>query len=446
MFKYNIIVDKISNKIQNNELSSGAKLPSIRQLAEDFNCSKQTVSQALKVLEEQHFIYSKHKSGYYVVDKLFKENKEDNNVFDFKNASPNWADFPYSDFQHCINRAFDIYQKDLFNYNLSNGLSALIKVVQNLLYSSQVFSKEEDIFITSGVQQALNILCLMPLPNENKTILIEEPTYPQIIELLKLYNIPVVTVARKNQKLDIEKIKNIFIEYDIKFFYITSRFQNPLGFSLSKKEKIQLLNLAQKYNVYIVEDDYMADFDSNSKNDPLYTYDSSDKVIYLKSFSKIMFPGLRVGACILPPQLSSIFRHYKINADISSSVFSQAALEIYISSGMYESHIKDIRKNYTEKTKTFVDTVKRHPISKILEYLPPQALKTHIKLPKNINEKKLIDICKQDNVHLIKSDPYYFDIVDNPNHYLLIELSNISNSNIEVGTNLLLDNLEKLFF
>lgn len=349
MFKYNIIIDEISNKIQNNELSSGAKLPSIRQLAENFNCSKQTVSQALKILENQHFIYSKHKSGYYVVDKLFKENKEDNNVFDFKNASPNWADFPYSDFQYCINRAFDIYQKDLFNYNLSNGLASLIKVVQSLLYNSQVFSKEENIFITSGVQQALNILCLMPFPNKNKTILIEEPTYPQIIELIKLYDISVITIPRKNQTLDIEKIKNIFIEYDIKFFYITSRFQNPLGFSLSKKEKIQLLKLARIYNVYIVEDDYMADFDNNSKNDPLYTYDSSDKVIYLKSFSKIMFPGLRVGVCVLPPQLSSTFKHYKINADISSSIFSQAALEIYISSGMYERHIKDTRKKHFDK-------------------------------------------------------------------------------------------------
>lgn len=267
----------------------------------------------------------------------------------------------------------------------------------------------------------------MPFPNKNKTILIEEPTYPQIIELIKLYDISVITIPRKNQTLDIEKIKNIFIEYDIKFFYITSRFQNPLGFSLSKKEKIQILKLAKIYNVYIVEDDYMADFDNNSKNDPLYTYDSSDKVIYLKSFSKIMFPGLRVGVCVLPPQLSSTFKHYKINADISSSIFSQAALEF-------------------EKAKTFVDTVKIHPISNVLEYLPPHALKTHIKLPKNINEKKLIDLCKQDNVHLIKSDPYYFDVVDNPNYYLLIELSNVSSSNIEIATNLLLDNLEKLFF
>lgn len=117
-----------------------------------------------------------------------------------------------------------IYQKNLFNYNLYNGLSSLIKVVQSLLYNSQVFSKEKNIFITSGVQQALNILCLMPFPNKNKTVLIEEPTYPQIIELIKLYDIPVITIPRKNQTLDLEKTKNIFIEYDIKFFYITSRF------------------------------------------------------------------------------------------------------------------------------------------------------------------------------------------------------------------------------
>lgn len=445
MYKYNIIVDEITKKIQDHELISGVKLPSIRQLAENFNCSKQTVSQALKVLENQHFIYSKHKSVYYVVDKLFKENKEDNNVFDFKNASPNWADFPYSDFQHCINRAFDIYQKNLFNYNLYNGLSSLIKVVQSLLYNSQVFSKEKNIFITSGVQQALNILCLMPFPNKNKIILIEEPTYPKIIELIKLYNLPFTTVKRENKKIKFEEIENIFSKYDIKFFYITSRFQNPLGFSLSKKEKIKLLKLANKYDIYIVEDDYLSDFDNDLKNDPLYSLDMNNRVIYLKSFSKIMFTGLRIGVPVIPDQLSTVFKSHKLNADISSSIFSQAALEIYISSGMYKRHLINIRKSYTEKTKIFIDTVKKHPICERLEYLPPESLKTHIKLPKSIDEKKLIERCKLDNIFLIESRDYYFESTKNPNYYLFIELSNIPYSNIEIGINLLLDNLEKSF-
>lgn len=445
MYKYNMIVDTISRKIKNNELHSGEKLDSIRQLAIEFNCSKQTVSQALKILESQHIIYSKEKSGYYVINNLHKENIEDYNIFDFKNASPNLANFPYYDFQHCVNKAFDIYKKDLFSYDASNGMSTLIKVIQNRLSESQIFTKKDNIFITTGVQQALNILSIMPFPNNNKIILIEEPTYPKIIELIKLYNLPFTTVKRENKKLNFEEIENIFSKYYIKFFYITSRFQNPLGFSLSKEEKIKLLKLANKYDVYIVEDDYLSDFDNDLKNDPLYSLDMNNRVIYLKSFSKIMFPGLRIGVSVIPDQLSTVFKSHKLNADISSSIFSQAALEIYISSGMYKRHLINIRKSYTEKTKIFIDTVKKHPICERLEYLPPESLKTHIKLPKSIDEKKLIERCKLDNIFLIESRDYYFESTKNPNYYLFIELSNIPYSNIEIGINLLLDYLEKSF-
>lgn len=285
----------------------------------------------------------------------------------------------------------------------------------------------------------------MPFPNNNKIILIEEPTYPKIIELIKLYNLPFTTVKRENKKINFEEIENIFSKYDIKFFYITSRFQNPLGFSLSKKEKIKLLKLANKYDIYIVEDDYLSDFDNDLKNDPLYSLDMNNRVIYLKSFSKIMFPGLRIGVPVIPDQLSTVFKSHKLNADISSSIFSQAALEIYISSGMYKRHLINIRKSYTEKTKIFIDTVKKHPICERLEYLPPESLKTHIKLPKSIDEKKLIERCKLDNIFLIESRDYYFESTKNPNYYLFIELSNIPYSNIEIGINLLLDNLEKSF-
>lgn len=129
------------------------------------------------------------------------------------------------------------------------------------------------------------------------------------------------------------------------------RIHNPLGVSYTKAQKSRIVFLANKYDVYLVEDDYIADFETDLKADPLYFYDINQRVIYLKSFSKIMFPGLRVGFAVLPETICSQFAEYKRLIDIDSSMFSQGALDIYIKSGMFNRHIHQVRKVYDEKAK-----------------------------------------------------------------------------------------------
>ncbi len=116
------------------------------------------------------------------------------------------------------------------------------------------------------------------------------------------------------------------------------RFHNPLGSSLTEWQKRELVRLAEAYDVYLVEDDFLGDLEDNQKADPLYAYDLSFRVIYLKSFSKMIFPGLRVGAAVLPDSLAPVFHTYKKLSDIDCSMISQAALEVYIKSGMFKRH------------------------------------------------------------------------------------------------------------
>lgn len=114
MLKYEIIYSKLLNQIQLGALQAGAKLPSIRQLSQEFSCSKSTILTALRKLENQHLIYAQPKSGYYVVDHQLPSTPNKSNEIDFATSSPSWHAFPYKDFQHCINKAIDTYQADLF--------------------------------------------------------------------------------------------------------------------------------------------------------------------------------------------------------------------------------------------------------------------------------------------------------------------------------------------
>ncbi len=127
------------------------------------------------------------------------------------------------------------------------------------------------------------------------------------------------------------------------------RFHNPLGSSYSKTEKQEILHLAHLYDVYIVIDDYLADFEYNSKNDPLFAEGTHDRVIYVKSFSKIMFPGLRIGVAVIPCALIETFQQIKKTTDIDSSMISQAALTVYLKSGMFK-HFKEKNKQCVLRT------------------------------------------------------------------------------------------------
>lgn len=430
MLKYEIIYSKLLNQIQLGALQAGAKLPSIRQLSQEFSCSKSTILTALRKLENQHLIYAQPKSGYYVVDHQLPSTPNKSNEIDFATSSPSWHAFPYKDFQHCINKAIDTYQADLFRYGTPKGLPSLIGETQKLLETYQVFTKQENIFITSGVQQSLFLLSVMPFPTNRTTILVEQPSYHLYMDYLKTYKLPVIGINRTSKGIDLQELEIIFSKQDIKFFYTMPRLHNPLGTSFCKKEKDDIRKLATKYGVYIVEDDYLADFDLNTKSDPLFTDDMEEHVIYLKSFSKIMFPGLRIGLAVLPNALIDSFQRHKNTTDIDSSMISQAALELYLKSGMFERYQKAVREAYIQRANTLQQS--------ITKYLPDFQASTeicmhsHITLPREININRLIQHLQLEEIYLDTIDRNYLNGFYRE-RILKLNVSNVEDYKIEKG-------------
>lgn len=388
MLKYESIYEELKNQIQTDNLHAGVKLPSIRNLSQYFSCSKSTILTALKRLEDQHLIYAIPKSGYYVVDHQMPHEPATTDFIDFATSAPKRHAFPYKDFQHCINKAIDTYQADLFRYGTANGLPSLIAEARKLLEEYQVFTHTENIFITSGVQQALSLLSIMPFPNGRSTILVEQPSYHLYMDFIKTYQLPAVGIKRTTEGIDLDELEQIFRSNDIKFFYTMPRFHTPLGTSYSKKEKESILHLANKYDVYIIEDDNLADFEQNPKQDPLFSDDIHERVIYLKSFSKIMFPGLHIGLAILPNTLKNKFQQYKNTSDIDSSMISQAALELYLKSGMFKRYRTQVSEVYSSRAKILRQSLKTYlPMYKTPSEI---CMHNHISLPKQVDMTTLI--------------------------------------------------------
>ena len=347
-YKYEHIINIIKDKIQCCEYKPGSKLPSIQALAKEFSLNTDTVIRAYRLLESEHLIYSVPKSGYYVVESTTVTDKEPC-IIDMLSTTPAYEVNPYKDFYHCMVQAISLNEHKLFTNSPVKGTPELIGILKKHVVNYQIFAREEDIFITSGAQQALFILSSMSFSGERDTILVEQPTYHILLEALNVNKIPVMGITRTADGLDLTELERIFAQNRIKFFYLMTRFQNPTGFSYSNKQKKEILKMAKKYHVYIVEDDYLADLEVNTKNDPFISFDNDNLVVYVRSFSKTLLPGLRLGMAVVPELLQKEFIRKKSSIDLSSSVFSQCALEIYLRSGMNEAHIKQTKLLYKKK-------------------------------------------------------------------------------------------------
>ncbi len=134
-----IIVKEIKEQLTNGQLVAGSKLPSVRQLAETFSCSKNTVLKAYSELEKAHLIYAIPQSGFYIVND-FKRPDNQPDVIDFLSAGPDKQLLPYMDFQHCLNQAIDTYKEELFTYSDQQGLPSLrTEIVKNLSTFTSIY-------------------------------------------------------------------------------------------------------------------------------------------------------------------------------------------------------------------------------------------------------------------------------------------------------------------
>ncbi|KZZ85308.1 aminotransferase-like domain-containing protein [Bacillus sp. SJS] len=386
--KYMMLAEKIKQQIINGDADAGQKLPSIRQLAETFSCSKNTVIKAYSELEKEHLIFSIPQSGYYIV-RDFKHPLNPPGTVDFLSAGPDKHLLPYIEFQHCLNQAIEVYKEEIFTYTDQQGLYSLrTEIVKNLQHS-QVFTETDRVVIVSGSQQALHLLTAFPFPNNKKNIVIEQPTYFGMIESLNIHQVTAYGIEVSMNGVDLELLEWMFKNNDIKFFYVIPRFHNPLGHSYTNREKKKIVELASKYDVYIVEDDFLGELERDKKADPFFAFDPSGRVIYIQSFSKVFLPGLRIASAVMPDQMMKTFLRYKFSSDFNSPVLSQGALDIYLKSGMYHSHLKKIKDVYFNKMNLLKSACEQYLPEGTSYTKPDSGFYLSIYMPHHVSAKKL---------------------------------------------------------
>ena len=394
--KYQAVVSFLKKGIESGKFPTGSRLPSIRQLSQDFHCSKDTIQRALLELRHEQYLYAKPQSGYYVLEQGQHQDLEIEVTDEHASA--------YDDFRLCVNETLIGRENYLFNYyDNQEGLEELRQSVHQLLFNQALYCKPDQLVLTSGTQQALFILSQIDFPSKGAEILVEQPTYHRMNRLLVAQGLAYQTIERRIDGINLDELEEQFKSRKIKFFYTIPRFHYPLGHSYSDQEKRAILDLANQYGVYIVEDDYLGDLDSK-KGQTFHYLDTEDRVIYIKSFSTSLFPALRITALILPNALKEAFVSYKNILDYDSNLIMQKALSLYIDSQLFEKNRLarlSLQENYQAQIKELLEkntcTLPHYPLHDglllDLRHYPKIARLKHSSLKLDFFEKAYLDAC-----------------------------------------------------
>ncbi|GKS13366.1 putative HTH-type transcriptional regulator YcxD [Paenibacillus chitinolyticus] len=441
--KKKTILQIIRADIVNGLVKPGEKLPSIRMQSQRFGCSLNTIISVYQELEDQYLIYSRPKSGYFVVAKEVLLPLLQTKRIDFASAAPDPSSIPQTDFRQCLNKAMELFETSIFTYPDPQGLLSLRQEIVKLFRRQQVFPSAQQVFIFSGTQQALHILAGMPFPNGKTNILVEQPTFWGMLAALNTQRQTVIGIERTPDGIDWAALERHFQSNQIKFFYTIPRFHNPLGTSYTAEDKQRLAELAKANDVYIVEDDYLADLDTNSKADPIRAYNGASHVIYLRSFSKVMLPGLRIAAAAVPDSFIPILQWHKHSADLSTSVLSQGVLEIYMKSGMYAHHAKQMQSLYKRRIKHLREVSQRLLPQECLYTIPScGGLFFSIQLPDTIDPEDMVNRLENRGVDVLSGDRHFLPSFPKPN-LLRLSIIRTDEQQIEEGIRIISEEMER---
>lgn len=467
MEKYKVLLDKeipkyiqiaknIKRLIDSGKISNGEKLPSIRGLSKFLNVNNDTIVNAYRKLQSEGYAFLKMGSGTYakkrdINRKLMKDysgifkrtnKKEYDKYVDFAEENPCSEFFPVSNFKKVIDEVLERDGVDALSYEEARGYEGLRKSISKYFWNEKI--NEERILIVSGAQQGIDIVSKAIL-NINDNVVVEKPTYSGALSIFRWRRANIFEVTMEDGGINIEEFEKILKKNNIKCFYTMSYFQNPTGISYSREKKEKIIELANKYDFYIIEDDYLSEikYDENIEYASFKTMDTMDRVIYIKSFSKIFLPGIRIGYLIMPYRIREQIENSKVNTDISTSSLMQRALDLYIKNGYWKKYINKINSIYEKRYRFMCYSFSSILKDKVEFRRPGGGFSFYIKIDDFI-DKNCIDLfyeCKKNDILITPGVFFYKNSIDGIK-YFKVGFSKTNEEKIEKGIKVI-DNILK---
>ncbi|MGM0420041.1 MAG: PLP-dependent aminotransferase family protein [Bacillota bacterium] len=461
---YQQLYSQIKTCIETGRLEENSQLPAIRELADRVGVNPATVVKAYELLAEEEYIYKKVGSGSFVAprqtagparqERLTAEEEEKslemlgygqielNNDINFASATPSSSLFPVEDFKTAINQVLDRDRGEAFTYQKSQGYYPLRQSIAHYFASQGLKVPLEEIQIVSGAQQAIDLLVKIFL-DYGEQVLVESPTYPGAISAFQSRAAQIEAIPMEPDGIDTTALESALASGDFRLLYVMTGFHNPTGVCWSKEKKLKVLELAQEYDLLIIEDDCISELAYRGESPlPLKAFDETGRVIYIKSFSKIFMPGLRLAFLTLPEQYRSRLLAAKHATDISSAGLTQRAMDYYFRAGMWENHISKIKKLFRQRFETMLAELESTLIPPVqLVYKPEGGIYFWLQLPLGVAADRFYLAAREKRVALLPGDIFLMNQRERraKNSFFRLSFAAVTPEEIKTGISRLAD-------
>jgi DNA-binding transcriptional MocR family regulator len=428
------LADQLVEAIENERLAAGERLPAMRDLARQLGCALVTVSQAYDLLSARGRVVSRVGKGTFVapprdraapfarrwepdIGRFARAQRLEGVMEQLTRATipgaislatghPAPETFPLHDFGRAFQRTLLDDPPEAMQYRGSSGDLDLCETLASLLRGRGCDADARDVIVCSGAQQAADIVSSVLL-DERSVVASESPTYSGTLGVFDARGVTYVEVRGDSDGVRVDDVERVFAEYRPRLFYVNPIAQNPTGAVLPQRRAKQIVALARRHDVVVLEDQtgWQHTYGPPAPP-PLAAFDVDGRVIVMESLSKSIFPALRIGYLYAKGSLAEALETAKVRADVFTSTLTQRALWRFMSSPAYQRHVRASRALYRDRRDAFMEALSR--MIPWADVRPPAAgVNVWLPLPSRISTQAAFDASAREGVLVMPAEPFY---------------------------------------
>jgi GntR family transcriptional regulator/MocR family aminotransferase len=444
--KFRQLGSQLRKAILCGQLKTGTKLPSTRELALTLGISRLTVQNTYEQLIAEGYLEAKTGSGTFVTplsssdlspdrpdtEQLNSEEKLLNRLSErganlqasyqivhhqtprpFHPGTPALDQFPVQTWTRISGKHWRGARSHMLNYGDPHGYMPLRKAIAGYLRDARGVNCDEDqIIVVSGAQQAF-CLCTWALMNEGDSAWVEDPGHIAARQVMQGAGARIIPVPIDEEGIDIKA--GLKLNSDPKMIMVTPSHQHPLGITTSLSRRLELLQLAYRTGAWLIEDDYDSEF--RFKDRPLTAMQGLDEynhVIYIGTFSKVLFPSLRLAYLVVPKPLVESFANVYSLLDRAAPTMPQAILADVINEGHFTAHIRKMRNLYFERQQALLEVLNEYCLDLIRPVSSDSGMHLIGWLPKHLDDKAVSAKARELGVDVIPLSIYSIQVKQPP--------------------------------
>lgn len=462
MKKYEQVARKISEQIAQGIYKTGDRLPSIRHLSEQMGFSISTIQEAYLLLEQRGFTEVRPKSGHFVTQqqkrlldlpvipeysakpketstwaKVFHVlyQAESSDALYLGRAVPNLSVGTLKPLQRSLAALTRRGELRGLSYDYIFGCDELRRQITRLAVDSGCNLSADEVIITSGCQEAL-ASSLRALTSPGDTVIVDSPSFYGSLQAIEACGLKTLELPTHPERgISLTALELAFEQWPVKACLITPTFNNPLGYTMPDERKARLVELLNRFDVPLIEDDIYGDLSYDMPRPrTVKSFDREGRVILCSSFSKSLAPGLRVG-WVAPGRYASRVMHMKYISSMSSATLPQLAVADFIARGGYDRHLKKMRSQYKRGRDYLLEWITRYFPEGTRVSHPNGGYLLWVELPPNVDSMALTTRAMEQGVGVAPGE--LFSSTGKFTHHIRLNYADCPNAKMEKGVKML---------